>query len=513
MNYDVGKNTVSVNHMIFDGCQESPIDIEFSLPDYCPDIQRILKCHVSPEIDSRNISGDRLNIEGTINIHLIYLDPDKMQIRCCENSSSFSSSIDIKSNPENAFPTTSIKLGYLNCRATSPRKIDIHGAFSICAKVYGKEDIEIPSHINGEDIEQKVLNITASDLVGIGQQQFSINEVLDLGQGNFTAEKIIRSSANFNLEDYKYVSGKIAIKGEVILRILFLGSPDTDQIDSMEYSIPVSQIVDVPGVDENSKCVINVELLSHNEKITNESQDENLISVDIKAVATIMAYEDKEVNLVTDAYSTEFNIETTNDYVRVCKLEDTLNDTFSSKINVELPDIKVSKIIDSFADIITSSAYKEDDKIKITGKASLYVFGVDSESIPFYIERIIDIDHERPFTDESADNLEIYTKLVPSGVNYRIVGSDSLEIKIDFKLLADVFSCTKHNVVTEASTDSQTPKAKDTSSGLTIYYTEEGENIWDIARKYYTCEDLIKKENNLQSDIIEESGMLLIPMK
>ena len=226
-----------------------------------------------------------------------------------------------------------------------------------------------------------------------------------------------------------------------------------------------------------------------------------------------MAYEDKELNLVTDAYSTEFNIETTNDYIRICKLEDTLNDNFSSKTNVELPDIKISKIIDSFADIITSSAYKDEDKIKITGKANLYVFGIDTEHIPFYIERIIDIDYERPFTNESADNLEIYAKLTPSAVNYRIVGNDSLEIKIDFKLLANVFSCTKHNAVIEASTDSQIPKSKDTSSGLTIYYTEKGENIWDIARKYYTSEDLIKKENDLDSDIMEESGMLLIPMK
>ena len=513
MHYDVNKNIVSVRHVIFDGCQESPIDIEFSLPDYCPDIQRILKCYVSPQIESRSISGDRLNIEGTINIHLIYLDPEKMQIRCCENSSSFSSSIDIKSNPENAFPATSIKLGYLNCRATSPRKIDIHGAFSICAKVYDKEDVQIPARINGEDIEQKILDTSVSNLVGIGQQQFSVNEVLDLGQSNFVPEKIIRSSADFNLEDYKYVSGKIAIKGEIILRLLFLGSPDTDQIDSMEYSIPVSQLIDVPGANENSRCVINVEILSHNEKIVSETQDENVISVDIKAVATIMAYEDKEIDLVTDAYSTQFNIETTNDYIRTCKLEDMISDTFSSKTTVELPDIKVSKIIDSFADIITSNAYKEDDKIKITGKVNLYVLGVDSESIPFYIERIIDIEQEKTFTNESVDNLEIHAKLVPSGVNYRIDGTGNLEIQMEFKLLADVFSCTKHNAVTAVSTDSQTPKSKDTSSGLTIYYAEEGENLWDIARKYYTSEDLIKKENNLDSDIIQESGMLLIPMK
>ena len=60
MNYDVSKESIPVRVLDFEGCQEIPIDLDFSLPDYCPDIQRILKCHVCPNITARNISGDRL---------------------------------------------------------------------------------------------------------------------------------------------------------------------------------------------------------------------------------------------------------------------------------------------------------------------------------------------------------------------------------------------------------------------------------------------------------------------
>ena len=72
MNYDVTKENLSVRRLDFEGCQEVPIDMDFSLPDYCPDIQRILKCRVCPGITSRNISGDRLNIEGNVDIDLFF---------------------------------------------------------------------------------------------------------------------------------------------------------------------------------------------------------------------------------------------------------------------------------------------------------------------------------------------------------------------------------------------------------------------------------------------------------
>lgn len=42
---------------IFDGVQECPVDTEYTLPDYCADIQKILKCIVTPEVTSVSAAG------------------------------------------------------------------------------------------------------------------------------------------------------------------------------------------------------------------------------------------------------------------------------------------------------------------------------------------------------------------------------------------------------------------------------------------------------------------------
>ena len=60
MNYDVSKSSLSEKKLCFEGCKEIPLDIDFTLPDYSPDVQKILKCLIKPNINSRNISGGQI---------------------------------------------------------------------------------------------------------------------------------------------------------------------------------------------------------------------------------------------------------------------------------------------------------------------------------------------------------------------------------------------------------------------------------------------------------------------
>ena len=61
-------------------------------------------------------------------------------------------------------------------------------------------------------------------------------------------------------------------------------------------------------------------------------------------------------------------------------------------------------------------------------------------------------------------------------------------------------------MITSAKTEKLPPKDKETNASLTIYYAQKGENLWDIARKYYTSLSLIQKENDVSEEIINENG-------
>ena len=77
MDYMLNREALAAGEVLYDGCQEQPVDLDISLPDYCPDIQRILKCQVYPRITGRNIMGDRLELEGTYSVKVFYLDAER----------------------------------------------------------------------------------------------------------------------------------------------------------------------------------------------------------------------------------------------------------------------------------------------------------------------------------------------------------------------------------------------------------------------------------------------------
>ena len=97
MDFKVMNKAISTNETLFDDFDERPVDCDFVLPDYCPDIAAVLKCTLKPVIQSKQLSGDRMLVDGQANIRVMYLDEARKCVRCCEFSQPFTSTFAVKS--------------------------------------------------------------------------------------------------------------------------------------------------------------------------------------------------------------------------------------------------------------------------------------------------------------------------------------------------------------------------------------------------------------------------------
>lgn len=512
MEYLLKKENCSVCETVFDGASEQPVDLDFSLPDYCPDIERILKCRICPSVTSKSISGDRLDVDGVAVIRLFYLDSKKQAIRCCEHTSPFSCSFNLKSTSQDMVAVVRLRSDYLNCRALSPRRLDIHGAFSVCASVYARSEQEHCCNIDGDDIQQKKHNEIVSTLSGIGQQQFSVSEVLDIGQGKASPETIIRSELSVNIQDSKAISDKLMLKGEVVLRLLYITDIETGAEDTMTFNIPISQVIDVQGISETSQNDVMVDVMSYDVSLKSEyDESSTLVTLDAHLCATVCAYDEKSIELIDDVYSTAYELDTAFKQTPITRLVSNINISSSVKDEVKTGDNGITKIIDLWSDGVNSITSYENDTLTVKGKINCCILATDNDGVPFYIERALDF-VLNPDIMKGLNTVTIHADISVMMLNFRITGDNSIEIRADIRFKAAVFENCVRKAIVSVSGNEERKREKDKTAALTLYYADEGENLWSIARLYCTSVEAIKLENELTDDVIQARGMILIPM-
>lgn len=511
MDYRITQENIPVLQTLFDESIEHPIDIEFSMPDYFPDIQRILKCHAQPIIFSKQLGSDGLNIEGKINIRLFYYDTDN-QIHCCEHSQSFSLVMHPKDIPQSPLITTRCAVEYINCRAATGRRVDIHGSFTVFAKITGTVNECIITDADGEGIQPLYDKMDISTVVGNAERIFTVEEVLEIGQSKMGAQSILRSQANAALNDIKLIQGKAIIKGELTIKILYCTDSQPSEIESMEYLLPISQIMDIDGVNEDCICDACFDVISCDVTIGNHSSDQpRLFECDVKIAARACAFAPSQCELISDAYSTKYDLITENHSVTLQRVLEIVNDEHLMRSTIEAPDSGISKIIDLWSDNPTCKTAIQEDQLIMDIELRLCLLAMDTNATPVYFERQLQTRYEHKLI-ESPLQISFPVVLSLSDLGFALTGDKQIDIRCNIKLSGALSSIFTVNSICELKPNESSPKPENQLGTMAIYYPENGERLFDIARSYNTSMQSIIRENGLDEAYTELGHILIIPL-
>lgn len=510
MDYPIKTDGIYVSKLIFDEISEQTVDADFGLPDYCPDIQKILKCQLEPHIESRNIIGDRIEIEGSGTVRIIYIDAIKNSVRCTEQSYPFSISSNLKDTPQSAVIQTETKVNYLNCRALSPRRLNIHGAFNIGIKVTDKHEMHTCTNIKGDDIEQKKQTVNYSYLEGLGQQQFSVTETLETGQNRLAIQSVVRSDIRALCSECKPVLGKVMYKGDLLVKLMYLSDLDNGKIETMEYAIPFSQVIDVSGVTENSDCVVKTEVMNYNVALRTEiGFDDPLPVLSAKLCVTVFSYEKRDTMAITDCYSTKYFLDTECESYTFPMLTADLKETVVDKSIVEFTDTSISKVIDVWCEKGGVICSQNAGKTTLDGKYNICVLAVDKEGSVVYTERTMEYSHSLKDIPEIS-NLRFYgsTECISSG--FRFSTEKRIEVRTELLIKGELYDDFTILAVSGAKAD-EGKKRSNNNFPLILYFAKSGENVWEIAKSHCTGVEQIRQENELIEDILTSDTMIMIP--
>ncbi len=507
MEFNLIKTPVGILAKALDAVSEQPIDIDFTLPDYCPDIEKILRCKITPNIYNRNLSGGQLQVDGTTVVNILYTDA-KNNVRACEQSIPFNAAFPLKEIPDNPVIETYTKLEYLNCRPLSPRRLTVHGAFSLYAvvKYIGKADIFSPDTDSKLEFNTKKIQVSALEC--LCQEQFSAGDEIQI-VNKPPVEVILDSDVRAVITDYKIIPDKLMLNGELNVRLLYLSSVDSPEVQQADCSIPFSKILDCSGLTADYETSVKLSLLSCEIRLKNDILSETpVVNVDGRLSLSAASYGEKEAEIILDAYSTEFPVELDSAVLSVITDTKVIEDSFMYKDSVSLPDCDLAEITDFNVNYSLVSTAVSESKITLNSKLNVCILALNSDKEPFYAERAVEFSKELDcggFNEVSSAYAQI------NSVSYRIAENGEIELRCEIRYLVTADKTESFKVITAISAD-EDKKVIKRNTPLVLYYADKGERLWDIAKSFNTGKSLISEENNLGDDILQEAKMLLIPI-
>lgn len=508
MDFKTVKQTMTVNESVFSATGEIPVDEDFVLPDFYPEITKILKCKAIARVASKGANGRAAEIDGHICITLLYCDKNGC-IKNYEHIASFTKTFDTTEDVSGGIVYCKIKPEYINCRAITERKASVHGAFSVMVQIKLKKQHEVIVAVDEESVQTNCSECSFLNAVSSAEKNYVIEQELVLSDGHQTIDSILRCDAFPVITEIKAVRNKAAVKGNLTVSVLYSSGKQCVPYKSV---IPFSQFVDVQGISEDCVCTGKVQLCFLEVKPKSVDGEWRSMTLNAKLAIGVETFCEGEVPVINDAYSTKYELEMEHLGVNLEKIFGHISDNFMFKKTIELPEGTLGNVIDTWSEIEVENCSFNKGTVTVKGYITVCLLVYDNDGRVCYHEKKSDFSFEKA-TDYSCNGKLVCSPVIePVTASFAILSDTSLEYRIEYRINLSLCEEKKVSLLTKIIPHDETLKKKSKDCSMVIYFANRGENIWDIAKKFNADLTDMKIINSLEGDLLGADRQILIPL-
>ena len=340
---------------------------EFTLPDYVPEIRKLLftRAQILPESkyisDTQN--GSKLDFGGTVTYSVIYTD-DEGRLCSTPLSSNYEASAMLKSQPNMTFVDT--VADNVTTRVNAPRKLTVKSRLK--SRIFGTQNAEIEENIRQKSsadelyIERLTQSLNTFSVSSTTLQNIKISEKFDTD-----AKKSLRPvlcDATAYLKDVRASSGSVSCHGEVVIKCL---CESEGELFSLSKTVPLYEEVALEGTVASDMARASVRCVSLS--ISSEENDDSCeLFFDLVCEIDAEAYRNSENAMTCDCYSTKNEVDTSYRDIELYSVARSANASFSFNESCKRKSKEPCEIVETMLDAICDKCETRGERAILSGR-------------------------------------------------------------------------------------------------------------------------------------------------
>lgn len=482
-------------------CQEETL--ETIVPDACPDILRIINVCGQVLLGGKQVEDGRATINGTIAATVLYQPEDATGICRMDVHIPFVVKQEIASLTSSSTIHVSTRLQNADARVLNPRKVlvradlivDLAAFQEIQHTVYNGADLE-----ENCDLCQKQNQIECIQLIDLPERIFPISDEIRF-QHSDAIPTLLSCHASARSTEERLIGNKLIFKGNIDLDLLF---SDSDGILSQrKESLPFSQILEIPEIEEPSNSQIMIEIMSVS--YIPDLEEDGRIRLELDLLAQAQIRSTRHATLLTDIYSTTHDMDTSQTKFDFCCFHQPSVCSKNIRTLLETEEL-VRSIADTQVLFSTITQHREGGKLILSSKCKIQVLYLDET------QKLRSIQKDAPLQIElecDSDTSCCTCKIIPGEI-FALPAAGGIEFRLNVDLLCFLNRYDSINMISGASIGSLR-SSDGVRPSVVLRLADADETLWDIAKIYGTTVQRILQANELEESASYHDEMLLIP--
>lgn len=519
MSLELIREVIKANQIIGENTTQIIVEHDIIVPDVNPDVSEILLMDGDIYVSSVDVLEKEVLISGDIKYKILYVSDDvEGPVKSINLDSSFSNSLDMPDSQQGMRAKVKCDIEHMEYEVLNGRKINAKSVLKIKGVLSDQVERSYINNLEGiEDVQILKKNYNINWFLGRSEVASEIKEIVEIPSAKQSIREILRTDVKIIGKDYNVTEDRVIVKGELNTSTLYLGEED-NRIQHMEHEIPFTQFVDLEGITDDSYCEVDYNITSTSFEATEDSDGElRALNCEVSLDIFVDGFEKRDVDIIEDAYSPFSRLEIDKDSFDIEELISENKSQIILKESIQIPFEKsdISEVFNVVCKPVLSEYTIDEGRVVIEGVVDnkiLYISENTEEPILCY-EQDFPIRHEIEL-DNIRSDMSCDIEIDVEHCSYSMISSKEVEVRLTIGVIVKAAGRVTLPLITEVDEMRLEDTRLESTPSITIYFTQPGDSLWKIAKKYQTTIENIQRINSEENlDAIIPGKQIIISKK